>query len=107
MPVDPNPQPFAAWPHSATVAMPSGSGMSVQVSLQSDGTATPEAMDATLQALVDLLQGWSGKAPGTNVLGQKYDTLIYTISPTNPEPPPADPGPEPEGDEPAPEPVQG
>lgn len=99
MPVLPNPQPFAAWPHSLNVAMPTGSGMSVQVSLQSDGTADPAAMDATLQSLVDYLQAWPGKAPGTDVLGQKYDTLIYTVGPTDPEPPPADPEPEPEGDD--------
>lgn len=91
MPIEPNPQPFAAWPHSANVAMPDGSGMSVQVSLQSDGTAAPGAMDATLQDLVDYLQAWPGKAPGTNVTGQKYDTLIYTISPTDPEAPPEPP----------------
>lgn len=97
MPVEPDPQSVAAWPHQINVPTPDGSGMYVSLSIQSDGTATPEAMDAALQDLVDYLQAWSGRRVDANVTGLKYDTLLYTISPTNPiplpDPPEEDPDP--------------
>jgi hypothetical protein len=84
MPVEPNPTPIMAWPHQVNVPVPDGVGMFISVQIQSDGTATPEAMDDTLQDLVDYLQAWSGRRQDSNVTGQKYDSLLYTITPTNP-----------------------
>jgi hypothetical protein len=105
MPVEPNPQPIEAWPRQVNISAP---GVSISVQIQNDGsgTATPEALDAMLQDLIDFLQDWPGKIPGSNVTGSKYDTLLYLVSPTDPEPLPDPPEEEPEGmagPEPAPE----
>jgi hypothetical protein len=91
VPIDPVPQSMAGWPHQVNIPLPDGAGMFVNLSIQSDGTATTEAMDATLQSLVDHLQEWPGRRPDANVTGQKYDTLLYAVTPTNPIPPPPDP----------------
>jgi hypothetical protein len=84
MPVEPNPQPIEAWPRQVNVSAP---GVSISVQIQNDGsgTATPEALDAMLQELIDYLQDWPGKLPGSNVTGSKYDTLLYVVTPTDPE----------------------
>lgn len=104
MPVLPDPQPIEAWPRQVNVSAP---GVSISVQIQDDGsgTATTEAKDAMLQELIDYLQEWPGKLPGSNVTGSKYDTLLYSVTATNPEviDPPEE---EPEGmagPEPAPE----
>lgn len=90
MPLEPNPQPIEAWPRQVNV---SATGMSISVQIQSDGsgTATPQVLDATLQELIDYLQDWPGKLVGSNVTGQRYDTLLYAVSPTDPEPLPDPP----------------
>jgi hypothetical protein len=96
VPVEPNPQPIDAWPRQVNISAP---GMSIGVQIQSDGsgTATAADLDDALQSLIDFLQEWPGKIPGSNVTGSKYDTLLYLVSPTNPEPPPDPPVEEPEG----------
>lgn len=90
MPVQPDPQPISAWPHQANIPT---EGMFVTVQIQSDGTTPIEEMDATLQSLIDFLQDWPGKLPNSDVTGSKYDTLLYTITPTNPINPPVQPQP--------------
>ena len=107
MPVLPDPQPIEAWPRQVNV---SAAGMSIGVQIQSDGsgTATPAELDATLQELIDYLQEWPGKLPGSNVTGSKYDTLLYSVTATNPEvidPPEEEPEGLDAGSQPAPEPV--
>jgi hypothetical protein len=82
-------------PHQVNVPLPDGAGMFVTLSIQNDGTATPEAMDATLMSLVDHLQAWPDKRPDGNVQGIKYETRMYEAQPTDPEPPAAGPEPEP------------
>jgi hypothetical protein len=84
MPVQPDPQPIEAWPRQVNVSAP---GVSISVQIQNDGsgTATPEALDAMLQDLIDYLQEWPGKLAGSNVTGSKYDTLLYSVTATNPE----------------------
>ena len=84
MPIEPDPQPIMAWPHQVNIPVPDGVGMFLSLQIQSDGTASQEAMDATLQDLVDYLQEWPGRRPDTNVTGQKYETLLYMVSPTDP-----------------------
>ena len=101
MPIEPNPQTVMAWPHQANVPVPvpqgaSSAGMFVTVQVQTDGTATVEALDATLQSLIDHLQTWPGRDPQADVMGQKYDTSLYTVTPTDPIDPPDPPDPEPE-----------
>jgi hypothetical protein len=90
MPLEPNPQPIEAWPRQVNV---SAVGMSISVQIQGDGsgTATPQQLDATLQELIDYLQDWPGKLAGSNVTGNRYDTLLYMVSPTDPEPLPDPP----------------
>ena len=94
MPIQPNPQPVSAWPHQVNVPVP-GSEMFIAIQIQNSGQATAEEMDATLQSLVDHLQEWPGRDPIANVTGNKYDTLLYTVTPTDPIDPPDPPDPEP------------
>jgi hypothetical protein len=96
MPIDPTPELVAMIPHQVNVPLPDGAGMFVAVSIQSDGTADPEVMDATLMGLLDHLQEWPGRRPDADVTGVKYETNMYFARPTNPIPPPAGPEPEPE-----------
>jgi hypothetical protein len=96
MPIDQVPQLVPMMPHQVNVPLPDGAGMFVSVSIQTDGTATPEAMDTALQELVDYLQEWPGRRVDANVTGTKYDTLMYGVQPTNPIPPPDGPEPEPD-----------
>jgi hypothetical protein len=86
MPIQPDPQSVIAWPHQANVPMQDDAHMFVSVQIQSDGQAAPEEMDAVLQSLVDHLQAWPGRRPDGNVTGNKYDTLLYTVTPTDPVP---------------------
>lgn len=95
MPVEPNPQPVMIMPHQVSVPMTPESGAWVSVQIQNNG-ATPEAMDAMLQSLIDHLQEWPGKDPNANVTGSKYETLLVSVTPTDPVPVPDPPVPEPE-----------
>lgn len=81
MPTEPNPQPLSIWPHQIDVP---AEGMSIGVQIQSNGGATPEQLDATLQDLIDYLQGWPGRVPVSNVTGSKYGVLLYAVTPTDP-----------------------
>jgi hypothetical protein len=92
MPTQPNPQPLVMWPHQANVP---AEGMSISVQIQSDGTGEPD-LDAVLQDLIDYLQDWPGRHPDANVTGQKYDVLLYAVTPTDPIQV-IQPEPEPEG----------
>jgi hypothetical protein len=94
VPIQPNPQQIAAWPHQANV--PVTSGMFITVQVQGNGQNTVEELDATLQSLIDHLQTWPGRDPNANVTGGKYDTLLYLVSPTDPIDLPDPPDPEPE-----------
>lgn len=92
MPIEPNPQPLAMWPHQADVPV---IGMSVTVQIQSTGEATTEDLDDTLQDLIDYLQEWPGRRPDANVTGSKYGVLLYAVTPTDPiEVVPPEPEPE-------------
>lgn len=92
MPTEPNPTPVTIFPHQANVPAP---GMTLTVQIQSDGTDPDADLDGTLQEIVDYLQAWPGRLPGGNATGQKYQSLLYTVTATNPDPVP-DPLPEPE-----------
>lgn len=94
MPILPDPQAIQGWPNQIIIPLPPGSGMYLALQIQLDGTAADEDVEATIQELVDYLQEWTGRDPGQNVTGQKYETWLYTITPTNPIAPPPPPLPE-------------
>lgn len=98
MPISPDPEVINGQPYVISVPMPDGSGMFVGATVQNDGTATTEAMDGTLQSLIDHLQAWPGKNPGADVNGQKYSMVFYPATPTFPVPLPDPPDPEPENE---------
>jgi hypothetical protein len=86
-------QPVAMYPYQVlTVSL---TNVTVQTTFYNDGTQTPETLDALLLSLVDHLQEWDQRDPIINVEGQKYDTLFYKATPTNPAPPPDQPEGEP------------
>lgn len=95
MPIQPNPQPIQGWPNQVIIPVPDGTGLYLALQVQStDGTAEDEDVEAMLQNLVDYLQAWPGRHPGQDVTAQKYETWLYTVTPTNPIPPPPPPLPE-------------
>lgn len=63
--------------------------------IQRFGEVTEQEWSDMLQSLVDLLQGWEYRRPDGNVMGQKYVTGYYDVTPTDPyvdnAPPPEDP----------------
>src|SRR6186713_2775848 len=90
MPIEPNPQSVTAWPNQVNIPCATP-GFFLSIQLQTDGTPTVETQDQLLQELIDYLQEWPGRDPLANVTGQKYDTKLYFVSPTNPIPPPDPP----------------
>jgi len=111
MPISPDGQVVPMMPHQINVPVPDGSGFSVTVMVQSDGSVSDNgpAMDAALVDLIDYLQEWPGRHPSANVTGQKSEYRVWSATPTNPvvvDPPeeePEDPGDGP-GEDPAAEP---
>jgi hypothetical protein len=94
MPIDTSPQHVRAGAYQFQISVPSGAPYSISLAVYGDGseTDTDEVLAPVLQSLVDLLQGWSGKLPGSNVVAQ--GPLSYVIAPTvleetpDPEDPP-------------------
>jgi len=88
-------QPVQLFP--AQINVPTTNGLFISMSVQSDGTASAETVNAAVLELVDLLQGWPGKHPQGDVTAQIYEVELIPATPTNPVPPPDPPEPEPEG----------
>jgi hypothetical protein len=82
-------QPVQVFP--AQLSVPTTNGLFISAQVQSDGTATDEVVEGTLQSLIDHLQTWPGRDPGANVTGQVYSVLLFPATPTNPIPPPPPP----------------
>jgi len=90
MPIQPDPQAITAWPNQVNI--PSQDPrffLSLQV--QTDGTPTETESDAVLQSLIDHLQEWPGRLEVGDVTGSRYQTWLYLVTPTNPNPPPDPP----------------
>jgi len=84
-----DPQPVQLFP--AQISVPTANGLMIGLQVQSDGTASPEAVSAAVLDLVDYFQAWPGRAPGGDVTGQIYDVALVAATPTNPVPPPDPP----------------
>jgi hypothetical protein len=84
MPIQPDPQHVQMLPHQVQIPVTEETHMFLSLQIQNDGQATMEAMDEVLQSLVDHLQTWPGRHPTADVSGQKYDTLLYIATPTDP-----------------------
>jgi hypothetical protein len=82
-------QPVQLFP--AQINVPTANGLMIGMSVQSDGTASPETLNAAVLDLVDLLQGWPGKHPAADVTAQLYNVELVPATPTNPVPPPDPP----------------
>lgn len=82
MPTDSNSQIVALMPRQ--VQIPTDNGMFISLQIQGDGTPTEDALDATLQSLVDFLQEWPGRHPLQDVQGQNYQTRLFFVRPANP-----------------------
>jgi len=63
----------------------------VQVIIQGDGQEDPGAVQALVQEVTDMFQGWDKANPLADVTGQYYQTDLYGVTPTNPLPPPPPP----------------
>jgi hypothetical protein len=89
--IDTSPQHVRGGAYQFNIGAPVGAPYMVQMTVYGDGSEadTAEALGPVLQGLVDLLQGWSGKAPGSNVVAQ--GPLSYIIAPTVLEPTPDPP----------------
>jgi hypothetical protein len=85
-------QPVQLFPAQLTV--PTANGLMIGMQIQSDGTATPETLNAAVLDLVDYLQVWPGRAPGGDVTAQIYEVALVAATPTNPDPLPDPPEPE-------------
>lgn len=98
MPIDEVGTITAVMPYMINVPVQPGIGYFISVSIQSDGTpmtpAIVEATDEVFQDLMDYLQEWPGRYPGTDVNGQKPRFELFSAYVSNPE---DQPDPEPEG----------
>lgn len=84
MPIS-DPQPVQMYP--AQINIPTETGLFVSVSVQSDGRPEVTALiPQAVQEIVDLLQGWAGRHPQDNVVGQLYDVELRSVTPTHPIP---------------------
>lgn len=91
MPYFDEPQVVHAFTHQATLVA-ADTLMTISTSFFDDGTYPEGYADNLLLELMDLLQTWSGRSPGTNVTGQRYDVRMYGAVPTNLDPVPPDEG---------------
>lgn len=87
-----DPQPVQLFP--AQITVPTANGLMIGMQVQSDGTASPEVVSASVLDLVDYLQAWPGKHPDADVTGQIYEVALVAATPTNPVPLPDPPDPE-------------
>lgn len=94
--IDTSPQHVRGGAYQFMLSPTEGAPVQVQVTVYADGSEndTAEIVNPIVQSLVDLLQSWSGKYVGSNVVA--FGPLQYVIAPAILEQTP-DPEPDPNG----------
>lgn len=83
MPVTGDPQPITILPAQINL-VPEQPGFFISLQLQTDGTVSQQIQDEVQQSLIDWLQEWPGRSTVADVTGNRYQTLLYSVGPTNP-----------------------